>query len=59
MVKLCLLGHRVKGDFYFLGMGLGFLDREWTSLSFFGEVPCILNIGSTQLGLLRCGLGLF
>jgi hypothetical protein len=39
-------------------MGLGFLDREWTSLSFFDEVPCILNIGSTQLGLLRCGLGL-
>jgi hypothetical protein len=39
-------------------MGSGFFDREWTCLSLFGEVPCFLNIGSRQLGFLRCELGL-
>ncbi len=47
-----------KDDSSFLGMDLGFLDREWTYRSLFGDIPCFLNIGSKQLGLLKCELGL-
>jgi hypothetical protein len=50
IVRSSLLGHKVKVILTFLAMGLGFLDSEWTCLSFFGEVPCFLNIWSMQLG---------